>query len=402
MRQSVSYLALVVVGLLLVGVGCSSDPNVEGAKLDLRNNNYDQALNNISTALENNPENAAAWQVKGNIHQQQLSSLQSNMEKRAEVVDQMVEAYNNALEHGANEGEITQALKRAWVAEMQAGGNAYEAGADSAAAYDRAIHHFQNATEIQPDSVNSYVNLGYAYLASGQQQQAVEPFETAIDKGATTAELFLFLGQLYRQNDENEKAVAILEKGRELHPENEDITNQLMNAYVATDQISKAKESFEQAVKKDPDNEVYRYNYGTLLLEAEDYDAAIEHLSRAVELDSTYTSALYQLGAAHQNRAVQINDRIAELDKELRQEKADLSQEEIKQRQQKIEKLVEQRKEQFATAIPYLERARRLTEQAGEDPTDICRALFQAYAQTNQQEKAEDAANCAGIDVSSE
>jgi tetratricopeptide (TPR) repeat protein len=398
-KRAIYFLVVLFGGLMLIGTGCSSDPNVEGAKLDLRNNNLDQALSNIETALENNPENAEAWLVKGDIHQQQVEGLSGDLEARSQAIEEMVEAYNTALEHGADEGTVTQKLKQGWVREMQAGGNAYEQGAEDQEAYEKAIHHFTNAAEIQPDSVASYVNIGYAYLASGQQDQAIDPFEEAIERGATDAQIFTFLGQLYRRQEENQRAVQILEKGRELHPENEDILNQLLNAYVATDQIQKARDNFEAAVQKNPENEIYRYNYGSLLLQAGDYDAAIEQLEKAVSIDPTYASALYNLGAAYQNKGVNINDEISAMDEELRENQADLSDAEIEERQQQIDELVEERRELFEEAIPHLVKARELMEQNGEDPTEVCRALFQAYAQTNQSEKAKEAANCAGIDV---
>ncbi len=50
-------------------------------------------------------------------------------------------------------------------------------------------------------------------------------------------------------------------------------------------------------------------------------------------------------------------------------------------------------------AIEPLERARMKLEAAGESAAGACQALFQAYAQTGEAEKAEDAASCAGIDL---
>ena len=40
------------------------------------------------------------------------------------------------------------------------------------------------------------------------------------------------------------------------------------------------------------------YNYGTLLLAAQDYPAAIQKLEAAVRLDPSYTKAHFNLGAA--------------------------------------------------------------------------------------------------------
>ena len=61
-------ICLVFAGLVLMGAdGCSSDPNVEGAKLDLRNKDYDRALDNLETALAANPDNVAALELKGRV-----------------------------------------------------------------------------------------------------------------------------------------------------------------------------------------------------------------------------------------------------------------------------------------------------------------------------------------------
>ena len=52
-------------------------------------------------------------------------------------------------------------------------------------------------------------------------------------------------------------------------------------------------------------------------------------------------------------------------------------------------------------AIEPLIKAKELFEQGEEDPTDVCRALFQSYVQTNQTEAAQTVSECAGFNDSS-
>src|SRR5690606_10416953 len=60
--------ALVCATFLLAGAdGCSSDPDVEGAKLYINNEEYDQALANLERAIANNPDNAEAHALKAEV-----------------------------------------------------------------------------------------------------------------------------------------------------------------------------------------------------------------------------------------------------------------------------------------------------------------------------------------------
>ena len=73
MKRFPLLLVLLLGGFLIMGAnGCSSDPNVEGAKLDLRNKDYDRALENIDKALQNDPQNAEAYYLKGQVLQEML------------------------------------------------------------------------------------------------------------------------------------------------------------------------------------------------------------------------------------------------------------------------------------------------------------------------------------------
>lgn len=399
MKRIPLFLVLLLGGFLLAGAnGCSSDPNVEGAKLDLRNKDYDRALENLETAIQRNPQNAEAYYLKGQVLQEQAGNVQ-DVEQYAQMVDEMEAAYSQAAELDPELGDdITQRMRLAYYNVFQKGVQAFNRGQNDQAAYDEAAGYFGLAAELQPDSAGAYINQAYALLNAGKQQEAITPFEQAIEKGDTQVETYVFLGDLYNVAGRTEDAVAVLEQAQQLYPDNADLQAQLLNAYIQAGQIDRAMDTYQQAVEREPDNKLYRYNYGSLLLEAERYDEAIEHLQRAVELDPEYGNAYYNLGAAYVNKAVDANEELSALDDELRQNRANLSDAEIAQKEQQMEELAQRRRELFQSAVEPLERAKALVEGAGEDATEVCRALFSAYVQTDQQEKAEAIAACAGYE----
>ncbi|ARA92596.1 MAG: tetratricopeptide repeat protein [Bacteroidetes bacterium] len=396
-RSPLVIIALIVGAFLAAGAGCSSDPNVEGAKLDLRNKDYDRALENVNEALARNPENMEAWDLKGQILQEQLSTV-DDVEQHSQLVEEMVEAYQRAKELGAGD-DVDQRLRLAFYNEFQRGFRAFEQGREDEAAYEDAIQYFRNAALIQPDSAGAYVNMAYAMINAGRQEDAIEPFEKAIELGEDSPDTYIYLSELYRVTGRNDDAVGLLERAKEVYPDNVDIDTALLNAYQAAGRTDEALEQYRAAVERDPNNKLYRYNYGTLLLGAERFDEAIEQLKAAIELDPEYVDALSNLGSAYTNKAVAINDQIREMDDALRQERANLSEQEIQQREAEMDALVEQRTEMFRQAIEPLERAQAILEARGEDAQRICFALFQAYAQTRQTDKAESVAACAGVDV---
>ena len=258
---------------------------------------------------------------------------------------------------------------------------------------------FQNAAAIQPDSAGAYVNMAYAMINAGRQEAAIEPFEKAIELGEDAADTYIYLAELYRVAGRNEEAVETLRQAAQVYPDNQDIDAQLLNAYQAAGMADEALAQYAEEVENDPSNKLYRYNYGTLLLSADRFDDAIVQFEAAVELDPDYTDAWSNLGAAYTNKAVALNAEIREMDDALRAEAANLSASERSAREAEMDRLVEERNALFAESIEPLERARTMLVAEGEDAQRICFALFQAYAQTKQTNKAEEVAECAGVDV---
>ncbi|MCY3488307.1 MAG: hypothetical protein OXH34_07685, partial [Bacteroidetes bacterium] len=97
MKRALPIMSWLLVILILVAAsGCRSNPNIEGARLDLRNKNYQRALTNINRALENEPNNSEAFLLKGDILSEMLSEVSDGAE-RTGYVGELIGAYAQAV-----------------------------------------------------------------------------------------------------------------------------------------------------------------------------------------------------------------------------------------------------------------------------------------------------------------
>lgn len=396
-RTHTAILLTCILGAFLwMAPGCSSDPNVEGAKLDLRNKDYDRALENIAEALARDPANAEAYELKGQVLQAQSAEAVDANEYLG-MIHEMIEAYDQA--RAADPGldnSVSNALTMAYANVFRKGVQAFNRGSDNSDEFSTAAEYFGLAAEIRPDSSGPYVNQAFAFLNGGMEEDAIAPLEMAIEKGDTQKNTFLFLGDIYSRRGDQEKAMEVFGQAAELYPEDADIQSQLLNLYVQTGQAEQAMAEYEAAVEQDPNNETLLYNYGSLLLEAEQFDEAIQYLGRAAEASPDYANAHFNLGAAYINKAVALNEQISAMDDVLREERADLEADEIAAREAEMDVLAEERRGLFEAALAPLAQARGLIDANGDDSTAICQALYTAYVQTNQMDMVEEVADCAG------
>ena len=397
MKRFPILLSLLIGAFLFIGAdGCSSDPNGEGAKLDLRNQDYDRALQNLETALEKDPANSEALELKGRVLSQKAFAIMDQAE-HIDLIHQMVDAFTAAKNIDPLLDEtVTNSMRFAYASEFTRGIQAFNRGRNDDSEFVVAARYFHTAGDIFPDSSGAFVNEAYAYMNANQPEDAIAPFEMALETGDTEPDTYRFLAGLYQTYDRVDDGIALLEDAASQFPENADVQTELLNAYQASGQIDKALESYKTAVEREPDNKLFRFNYGTLLTQIEDYPAAVAQLEKAIELDPDYSNAYYNLGAAYINMAVDVNDQVRSLDEALSAERGDLSRDQISEREATINALVDERREIFDSAIAPLETAKSLFESAGEDATGVCMALYQSYVQTDELDKARSVEECAG------
>jgi tetratricopeptide (TPR) repeat protein len=273
-----------------------------------------------------------------------------------------------------------------------------------------AASHFDAASSFGPDSAAAFQNKAYALINAGRQNDAIAPLEQYIQKSdSVSTDGYAILAQLYLTNDRGDDAINLLQEAVQTYPADNELQSLLLTAFQQAGRPDDAMNQVARQVEQNPDNPTYRYNYGSLLLRADRFDEAIEQLSQAIELQGSPETASdsadaarahYNLGAAHVNKAAGLIDSIRTIQDTLRNDRQNLADQQVQEFQERAQQLDEQRRTLFSDAIAPLEEARALNPAGanqGVQEQSLCSALFRAYAQTEQVEKAEEVQECAGL-----
>lgn len=401
MRRLLLFAALAFV---VQGIVPESQAQLRRANRALERGNTEEALNLANEMVEEEPDNHRVWNLLARIHSSQAST--SPMDEYLIHVEAMIEAYGKVVELRPQEeadirNMITIFYMRTFNKGIEEFNNARAVLDDNALQaehYRNSAKHFQASAMALPDSVGAYVNWAYALLGAADELGSIEPMVKALEYGGPDEVLYDLLARVYLTNGMEEDALPLLEEAVEAYPANAALQNYLLNAYATTGQNDRALEQYAGAVAGDPQNAIYRYNYGSLLLQAERFDEAIEQLLEAVTLEETYVDAYYNLGAAYINKANAVQQEISALDDDMRARRDEISEEEEQGILDKIDELSADRRSLYETSIGPLESAKKYAEmEEGRSVQEICAALFQAYAQTGQEDKATALGECAGM-----
>jgi tetratricopeptide (TPR) repeat protein len=109
-----------------------------------------------------------------------------------------------------------------------------------------------------------------------------------------------------------DQAIRVIREGLKLDPANNDLFVILSDALVASGRNEEAEKTYVDGITKDPLNKFYHYNYGVLLLKKDLFPEAIDQLTKAVEIDPRYESAVYNLASAHINWGVKVRKEAGE------------------------------------------------------------------------------------------
>jgi len=381
MKSSKFFLLIALLfGITFMGFQCSST-ELTSARLYIQQKNFDKALEVLQNEVTQNPKSDEGYYLMGYVYGEK-----GEMEKMIESFDQSLAISNKFSK------EINESRAYHWANSFNKGVNLFQRGSktvdkdSSKMYYDMSVNEYQNAILMQPDSAETYRNLAFVYLTIGNNEESIAPLQKLVDL-EKSEDGYQYLGEVYytlasnkminfknsgNQQDSTEavelynKAIDVLEEGRKLYPENADMLVALSNSYIGANKIDVAMDAFKEGVEKDPDNKFYRYNYGVLLLGAEMFEDAETQFLKAIELDSEYENAIYNLAVTYVKWGTDLNKKAED---------------------QGV--ISEDYKKKYELALPYLEKVVEKDAENGQ----IWELLGKVYSVLGMQEDATNAFN---------
>jgi tetratricopeptide (TPR) repeat protein len=155
--------------------------------------------------------------------------------------------------------------------------------------FSRAREQFQIVTQLADTVYESWLDLGVAYRRLGQPEQEIQTYLTGLDHmrdEPSRLRLMFALGAAYERQGRIDESISTFEEIIARDPDYAQALNYL--GYMLADRgmrLEYAHDLIERAVHLAPDNAAFLDSYGWVFYRLGEYEEALVHLKKAVELD---------------------------------------------------------------------------------------------------------------------
>jgi len=185
---------------------------------------------------------------------------------------------------------------------------------------EEAILWYKKAIEIDPNYAEVYNNLGNIYKDI-KKEEAIASYKKAIELNPNYAEAYNNLGNIYKDIDKKEEAIALYKEAIKENPDFAAAYNNLGFTYYDIGKREEAITSYKKAIKIYPDFAVAYNNLGNVLKDI-DRDEAIALYKKAIKINPNYAAAhnnlaltyyyaeQYDLAIKHYDKAIELGWKI--------------------------------------------------------------------------------------------
>jgi len=167
--------------------------------------------------------------------------------------------------------------------------------------YKHAISSFQTATRLRPDYLPPYVNIAFAYNATGENSKAERSFRKALALEPNNLVAHLNLGMLLGEQSRLPEAENAFRRAFKIDP-NSAVAAYNLGVILVLKRPAEAIKWCGKAYRLQPDEPKYAYTYAFYLHQNKDVDKAIDILQTMVNRQMPYSDAYAFLGAIYQRR----------------------------------------------------------------------------------------------------
>ena len=173
-----------------------------------------------------------------------------------------------------------------------------------------AVQMLKRAVEVEPKHKYAWNNLGLAYLAMRQNDDAIAAFQKAVDVNPYDEFAFNNLGRAYWQQRKYEDAASAFHKQLEINPLDKFAHTNLGAMYAEWHKYDEAAPELEKAASLTPNDPALQVSLGDAYLNLGQDDKALAAFDHAIDISATpvvWNNIAYQLSLknAHLDKAQQ-------------------------------------------------------------------------------------------------
>ena len=340
----------------------------------LKKGKLDKAKENIDPAIEHpkTMEDPKTWFYYGNIYIQIATTpLEAYKNLDADALEKAFDGYTKCMEYDTKDRYKEDILQNMIVISN----NYYTKGLKY---YDEkdfpsAYYQFNQAVMVKK-SLNTIDTLAiYAAsmtaLAGEMYDEAEAGYIEIVELDYNNAAIYNDLASIYKHNEDIDKAIETLNNGIAKYPSEASLLFSKINILLEQEKYDEVITSLNSAIELAPDNQTLYFVQGQSYENMKQVDNAIKSYEKAIEIKADYYDALFNLGAVHYNKAVEIYAQANDLPLDAADE---------------YKELTDTAKADFLNAQPYFEKALELAP----DDANLIASLKQIYSKTGQLDKA--------------
>ena len=340
-----------------------------------KSGDYKAAAGYIEEAItiEKAAEKEKTWRYRGEIYLN-IANDSAFVLEFPDALWVAKESYTKAMEldtkgNYERENEISLDRVKATAGNQGIASYTNENYSDAAAKFDLSAEIAETFNIVDTMSV---FNAALCYEKCDSVNLAVSRYKTCGTYGYQVPNVYLFVANLLRQSGRDSLALAELQSARNMFPREQSLIIEELNIYLEAKDFARAENNLKLAAKADSTNEILWFSLGSVYDNLGKTELAAEAYLKALELNSEYFDANYNLGAMYFNEAVQGINAANDLWKP-RMTKTESAEQ---------KSLEDEAKNRFVAARPYLEAAHK----ANPGDIDTIRSLRDVYARTGQDE----------------
>ena len=215
---------------------------------------HEEALSDYARAIELNPQNAAVYNNRGNVyaHMGRREEALSDYARAIELNPQDAGAYNNRGNVYDNMGRHEEALSDcARAIELEPKNAAVYNNRGNVYAHmgrrEEALSDYARAIELNPQDAGAYNNRGNVYDNMGRHEEALSDYARAIELNPQDAAAYNNRGNVYAHMGRHEEALSDYARAIELNPQDAGAHNHRGNALYLSERLEEACAAWKEA-----------------------------------------------------------------------------------------------------------------------------------------------------------